>query len=388
MAIMTLATFKKKTAKTFSRRNGAIGTIDSALRAYHSPPATKDKLTALNLAVEAFKNEKNLKFAPKGGTFTDSKWESKGGVAELAQQVQDELGSGSLVSVASLTTGRGNLRQVRQGAVSGFPSGQTFRIGENNTRMEGWAYSPFSSAEWPWTSEVVSGHKGPLTLAETSRITEALRRTKTAISLAHEAMIKIKKLSGFPATPTIEQQTYIDYFGTFDADRIKRVTRNFTVLKLAIDKGPRIVDLRDTDYGLSCYAACFRGNLGTTDTGTGQVSVLSALTVFLGRAFFKAGSMNYGDTTDATVGTLIHEFAHGAVDAVDVPPVNSVGAWTHARESDDPGDRNFGSSTDNSIQASTIPLDKLLASFKPGYAVVNADNYGQFAAALLQRTGG
>jgi hypothetical protein len=97
--------------------------------------------------------------------------------------------------------------------------------------------------------------------------------------------------------------------------------------------------------------------------------------------------MNYGASTDSTVGTLIHEFAHGAINAVDVPPVSTTGAWTHTRKSDDPAHNDFGDSTDNSVQASTIPMDKLLAKHQPDYAVVNADNYGQFACALLTHYG-
>jgi hypothetical protein len=83
------------------------------------------------------------------------------------------------------------------------------------------------------------------------------------------------------------------------------------------------------------------------------------------------------------VSTLVHEFAHGAINAVDVPPVDATGGWTHARVSDDPASNDFGASTDNRIQASTIPMDQLLAQFRPEYAIVNADSYGQFATRLL-----
>lgn len=103
--------------------------------------------------------------------------------------------------------------------------------------------------------------------------------------------------------------------------------------------------------------------------------------MFLGRAFYAPG--NYEKTTDDTVGTLVHEFSHGAVNAVDVPPVDPSGSWMHARISDTPTDNDFGVSTDNSIQASTPALDALLARHKPDYAVVNADSYGQFATRLL-----
>lgn len=383
MTVMSLSTFKNLTSKTFSIRNGAIGKIDNALKAYHTPPTTQDKLKLLKAAVDTFKDEKDSKY----GDFSKSAREKKGGIALLSQQVEAALKPAPLVTVSGLSTGRGNLRQVRQGPVGGSSSGTTFTVGAQNTRMEGWAYAAFDPSVWTWTSEVATGHQGTLSVSQTSRITEAIRRTKAAIGHAHRAMISIGQLSAFPTTRTTEQGFYVDAFGAYDATRIAKVKHNFTVLKLAVERGPRIVDLRDTDYGLGCYAACFRGSLGRTEGRTGQVSVISALTVFLGRAFFASGSMNYGESTDATVGTLVHEFAHGAVDAVDVPPVDALGAWTHARKSDDPADRDFGDSTDNSIQASTTATVKLLAQHKPNYAIVNADSYGQFAAALLRHYG-
>lgn len=379
--IMSLSDFKTLTAKTFSLRNGAIGDIDKALKAYHQSPGPQT-LKVLKTAVDAFKTEKDDKY----GDFSQSKRESKGGVAQLSDQINKRLNPGS-VSMGDIQTGRGNLRQVSQGPVSSFATNQLAYVGKN-TRMDGWAYMDWDQATWPWTTAVTSGAQGPLSMAQTSRITEAFRRAKTAIGYAHSAVVELARLPALPSRPlSVEHQSYVDYFGAFDKTRIARVKQNITVLKLAFDRGPTIVDVRDTEYGKGCYAACFRGKVATIDGTTGQATVLSSLQVFLGRAFFLKGALNYGDTTDATVGTLIHEFAHGAIDAVDVPPVNAAGGWTHARKSDDATHRDFGDSTDNSIQASTVELDKLLAMHKPDYALVNADNYGQFAAALLQHHG-
>nr|WP_199039234.1 hypothetical protein [Dyella sp. ASV24] len=384
MTIMTFAAFKKLTAKNFSLRNGAIGDIDAALKAYHTPPATKDKLNTLKQAIDAFKQVKNLKH----GNYTQSGREGKSGVTLLGTQVAEALKPAPLVTPSTLVSAHGNLRQVQQGPVGAFPSGTNYRVGAENTRMEGWSYAPFDPVEFSWTSAITSGFHGALSLTQTSRVTEALRRTKMALGFAHRAMVRISKVTSFSSPATTEEALYISSFGSYDARRIARVMRNFTVLKLAIDRGPRIVDMRDTDYGLRCYAACFRGTLGQTDGGTGQVSVLSALTVFLGRAFFVSGTMNYGDSTDATVGTLVHEFAHGAINAVDVPPVDASGTWLHARESDIPTDTNFGASTDNSVQASTATTVRLLGQHKPDYAIVNADSYGQFASGMLRHYGG
>jgi hypothetical protein len=383
MPIMSFDTFKTKTSKWFSLRNGAIGAIDTALKAYHKAPDS-GTLATLKKAVDDFKDEKNQKFGGTGGDYTNSKRESQGGITELSSQVDAELKPKG-IALVGLSVGRGNLRQVTQGPVSSYSAGQATRIGKN-TRRDGWAYEAFDPTVWTWTTAVTSNAQDELTKAQETRITESLRRAKAAVSYAHTAVVDLAKLTRFSSPPTLFESIYIDYFGAFDAGRIAKVKRNFTILKLALDRGPTIIDLRDTTYGLSCYAACFRGNLGVSNS-SGQVSVGSALKVFLGRSFFATGVMNYGASTDSTVGTLIHEFAHGAINAVDVPPVSATGAWTHARKSDDPAHNDFGDSTDNSVQASTIPLDKLLAKHQPDYAVVNADNYGQFACALLTHYG-
>jgi hypothetical protein len=382
MTIMSLSQFKKQTSKTFSLRNGAIGAIDIALKKYWGT-ADREHLKKLKAAVDAFTDEKNTKYDGKGG-YKNSARDKKDGISNLAEQIIEEMRGKPLATASQISSALSGLKSV---PISNS-SGQSFVVGANNTRKAGWAYSPFDPVEFSWTVELTTNLQGPLSSAMTARFTEALRRTKMALLLAHEVLIDISGLSTFPTVPTMEQQIYLDYFGPFDKARISKLKRNYTVLKLAVEKGPRIVDLRDTDFGLNCYAACFRADLGTKDTVTGQVSVLNAITVFLGRAFFAPSAMNYSGSTDATVGTLIHEFAHGAINAVDVPPVNAQGSWTHPRKSDNPADDDFGNSTDNQIQASTIPLDKLLATHKPNYAVVNADNYGQFAAALLTSRGG
>lgn len=82
---------------------------------------------------------------------------------------------------------------------------------------------------------------------------------------------------------------------------------------------------------------------------------------------------SYNKTSDATLGTLIHEASHGTWDAADAPIPLDNGSWN-------PGapDAN-GDSPNNDIQASTRVLDKKLATMHPTIAIQNADNYGQFA---------
>ncbi len=254
---------------------------------------------------------------------------------------------------------------------------QLQNVVSTGVKPAGWRYVAFAplvhtfAKALPLDQRVSPG----FTTAETMRVNEAIRRVKLAITYARDAMIKIAN-----GNPSAEQAAaYGDFFGAVDNARIKAIAKNFKVLAIAFDTGPDIVDLRNTDYGRDVYAACYRKSLATTLNGT--LSLTGSVNMFMGRAFFGRG--NYEKTSDDTIGTLVHEFAHGAVNAVDVPPVDINGVWTHGRVSDDPNHADFGASTDNAIQASTIPLDKLLAAHQPAYAAVNADSHGQFATRLL-----
>lgn len=251
----------------------------------------------------------------------------------------------------------------------------------------GWTKQNWNSVAYPWTEET-----GPLdrvnlsfTNAETMRMNEAIRRAKRAAVYARDALIRIAGGKG----SAIENEAYADFFGAFNQARVEKVLLNFRILTITFERGLNIVDVRNTRYGKTCFAACFRNSLAAWETKKGQkatLSVTGAIEMFLGRAFFASG--NYEKTTDDTIDTLVHEFAHGAVNAVDVPPVDAFGAWTHARKSDDPAHIDFGETTDNRIQASTKELAKLLAVSKPEYALVNADSYGEFATRLLTRNHG
>jgi hypothetical protein len=113
----------------------------------------------------------------------------------------------------------------------------------------------------------------------------------------------------------------------------------------------------------------------------------------LGRTFFTAsipkktasGAFNasaaFSSTSNATVGTFVHEMAHGAFHAVDAPKVDALNNWELAPELT-AGDT-YGASPDNDEQSSTPTLDKRLAIKDPTIANRNADNYGQFAVECL-----
>ena len=254
-------------------------------------------------------------------------------------------------------------------------------IKSSGVRPVGWNLVAFHPVTHSFTTALPPHNQiGALSPIQIQRVNESFRRVKNAVTRARDAMITVAKRQQFSRPMPIEEQLYTDYFGAYDKDRVVKVRQNFQVLYLAFDSTPNMVDLRDTRYGLTCYAACYRANHRVVDT-KGSVSLGGKVNLFLGRAFLGKG--DYVNTTDATVGTLVHEFAHGACNAVDVPPVNNLGNFTHARKSDDAGHNDFGASTDNNIQASTDSADKLLAKHKPAYAVVNADCYGQFAKQIL-----
>lgn len=216
-----------------------------------------------------------------------------------------------------------------------------------------------------------------LTPVEIRRLNEAVARVLKAVTAARDIMIKIAAKKSLSNPPGREEALYVDYFGAFDTARAKTVLDNFRTLhKVASGNGPIIFDHRNTDFGEDCYAACKRGN------------VINDLKIWIGRDFFSEGKAKvasgvwnaldgtqsvYNRTTDATLGTLIHEMSHGSFRAVDAPRVTSGGQWELTPVA------NTWASPDNNKQSSTPELDKRLAVKEPRAAIVNADNYGQFA---------
>lgn len=255
---------------------------------------------------------------------------------------------------------------------------------EIGIRPIGWEPEEYNSNQHFVTTDVGS-HEilPPLNKSQIMRVNESLQRAKYAVELARDTLIKIKLLN-WNSFLNQNQQTYTDYFGSYDSTRFGKVLDNYKVLVLAFQKGPKVIDLRNTVYGKDCYAACYRRNRKSISHGS--LSLQGKVDMFLGRHFFK-GRGGYKSSTDSTVGTLIHEFAHGAINAVDAPPVtnpdgNALNWTSHAYETNLNSDK-YGASVNNSIQASTDAADKALAKIVPNIAILNADNYGQFAGTLL-----
>lgn len=224
----------------------------------------------------------------------------------------------------------------------------------------------------------------PLTQVEIARLNEAFSRAKLTAKLSRDCTIKIANQDSMPNhNLTKEQQIYLDYFGTFDKKRAKQIRDNFIKLFNAFDALPEVVDHRNTNFGENRFAA----------THTKHLTDGEKVRVWIGRDFFAEGkahpkgvskdnyNKSYSTTSDATVGTLIHEFSHGVFHAVDAPPLDNTGQWV-LNPNLNAGD-NYGASPNNDTQCSTREKDKQLASLFPNISLRNADNYGQFACEIL-----
>lgn len=222
-----------------------------------------------------------------------------------------------------------------------------------------------------------------LTPIEIRRLNEAVSRVLQAVTAGRDLMIKIAAKSSLTGALGPGEALYVSYFGAFDKTRAQTVVKNFNALhKCASGTGPIIFDHRNTDFGEDCYAACKKGN------------VMADLKIWMGRDFFTQGKVSnvqwgtndasqsaYNRTTDATLGTMVHEMSHGCFRAVDAPPVDSGGHWKLTPNI------NTWESPDNNVQSSTPKLDKRLAIKEPRAAIVNADNYGQFAVEAMGMQG-
>lgn len=245
----------------------------------------------------------------------------------------------------------------------------------------------------------------PMTTAQISKINEAMRRVKLAVTSARDAMLLVAKRRQFTPPMPDEEKAFTDFFGPFDEGRLNRVVSNFQALVLAFNGTPTFTDVRNRQVWANTYGGCVRRNLvvrtGQAAVGGGvaakaaavgqvlapqgaqaAIALSGSVDMLVGRAFIGGGS--YAKTTDDTICTLVHEFAHGTVNAVDVPDVDANGVFQCTRQSDDPADANFGNSTDPfGHQSSQEPMDIIMARHHPEYALVNADCYGQFTKRIL-----
>jgi hypothetical protein len=246
----------------------------------------------------------------------------------------------------------------------------------------------------------------PLTPTEIAKINEAFRRAKRAVELARDTMIKIAPKTALTMPLAESEALYVEYFGAYDQARARAVLSNYQDIIGSFDTKVMLYDIRNTPFGVDCYAACeigrvTRPKLTVTGAGAGNVGapqrVTSRVTMVMGRCFFSEsipkkpaagrfnGSAAFDKTTDATAGTFVHELAHGAFHAVDAPKVDGSNNWE--LQPDLIAGDDYGASPDNDEQSSTPELDRRLAVKDPSIAIRNADNYGQFARQCMVLAG-
>jgi hypothetical protein len=196
------------------------------------------------------------------------------------------------------------------------------------------------------------------TTHELVRIEEATRRITKAVRDARDAVVRANRVGA-------NRDRYEMWFGIFDQSNYNEVKKNFMRLdKVCSNGGLIFMDGRsDPTYG-QVFAWTFRGNH--------EVFV----NMWLGTAFF-SGVGSYEVSSDATVVTLVHEMSHACFMASDVPTVASGQAL------DGNGNPPGGAAVCNDAAE-----DQNLAVHDPDSAIRNADNYGQFAWAVLQELGG
>ncbi len=205
----------------------------------------------------------------------------------------------------------------------------------------------------------------PLTRSQVQRLNEAVARCKQAADLAVEAIGGLSLQPSNPLTP--EQARYVRWFGALDANRRRQVLQNFMSICIVLggQRGGRqgtlnIIDARNDAQKFTWFAATIRNSVQN-----------HSVRMWIGRAFFSGGS--YEVSSDATVVTMIHELAHACFGASDVPTVGSglqLGA--------------DGMPPSGAPVCNDATQDEQLAAADPESAIINADNYGQYAWSILK----
>jgi hypothetical protein len=250
-------------------------------------------------------------------------------------------------------------------------------VGASNVAPSGWRLVVYAGTDLLPANQQAP----PMTPAQISKVNEAMRRVKLAVEAARDTMLAVAKRKNFTAPMPAEEQAFTDFFGAYDEDRFNRVVANFQVLVLAFNGTPTFTDCRNRRVWANTYGGCVRANLATK-SAKGVLALTGSVNMLIGRAFLGGGT--YEKTSDDTICTLAHEFAHGSINAVDVPDVDNAGVFQCGRVSDDPAHADFGNSTDPfGHQSSQEPMDIIMARHHPEYALVNADCYGQFTKRIL-----
>ncbi|MEY4589877.1 MAG: Lysine-specific metallo-endopeptidase, partial [Pseudomonadota bacterium] len=209
-----------------------------------------------------------------------------------------------------------------------------------------------------------------------NKVSETYNRSKLAVSNALAAVLKT-------GTAGAERTRFVKWFGAYNEARKQEVVKNFRNLNSLFTSG--VIIVKDARAIPGAWGDCF----GFAMPGNKQNYVEFSV----GRAFFLKQGYNtmpgatpqergdavklalaqaYANTSDWTVGTMIHELGHAINN---LPDVNFQAPATYAIHP--------GMTPGGWTQVSTPDLDEALAIARPELAVQNTDNYGQFARECL-----
>jgi len=216
-----------------------------------------------------------------------------------------------------------------------------------------------------------------LKLGDKYKVTETYNRAKKGVHRARDMLLKAK-------SPGPERVLYERWFGAYNAIRHTAVIKNYSQLCKLFTSG--VIIVHDARSQMDAWGDCF----GFAMPGKKQ----NYVEFTVGRAFFlKTGysvapgatrlqrssavklalSKAYSETSDWTVGTMIHELGHATNN---LPDVDFQAPATFQVS---PG----GLTPPGWDQCSTPDLDLALAINSPALAVRNTDNYGQCAREAL-----
>lgn len=192
------------------------------------------------------------------------------------------------------------------------------------------------------------------------RIEEAVRRTRLGLSLVMEDLPKARQGG------SSERTVYEVWFGPYDQTRYLKVLKNFQILVDVIEHSNFDFE-EDTGPDNKYYAATRPGHRSGTDD----------IQIYLGTLFFNGGR-KYEKSTSATVGTMVHELTHACFYTYDMYLSKDRSSVLDDEHKPSGGWRRWGDLCNDP------DTDKELATRFPEKALENADNYGEYAAAVVR----
>lgn len=344
MAEITYDDWMDQTKKSWTRRSTELKRVDTAFKAYSEAVGSGAKTTSRQELARVFR----LWVSAKGGTDLNL----GGALTSVRNRKVDEHGQGPVERLQSLI---------------------------RSAKMSNVAIVRDLQAEVPDRLVMDASLRG---LKDSSKVRETYERAKLAVHEARDLVLEAGRVG------TNGRTVYERWFGTYSADNHRVVKANIVNLCKLFDSG--VIIVKDARTMLGDWGDCFGFAIPGNKADYVEFSV--------GRAFFlkqgwnvqpgasaqqrkaavvQALSEAYANTSDWTVGTMIHELGHAANR---LPDVDFQAPATYQVS---PG----GMTPDGWQQCSTPALDQALALADPALAIQNTDSYGQFCREALQAGG-